>query len=128
MSQLQSDTRAGIFGEYIRKRRKELHISQNGLSDKIGVRQPYLSNIEQGQVLPSLDLVVSIAKVLAVPNCYLFSLLGQCEHPGEPILTEVALDEDIQIKVANTKGKRIQGRDLELVKVLIKTILESDTE
>jgi transcriptional regulator with XRE-family HTH domain len=126
MVQRQPDTKASIFGEYIRKRRKELHISQNGLADKVGVRQPYLSNIEQGQVLPSLDLVVSIAKVLAIPNCYLFSLLGHCEQPTVPHLMEVALDEDIQIKVADTRGKRIEGRDLELIRALIKTMLDKE--
>lgn len=37
------------FGEIIRNRRKELHLSQEDLAQKIGKKRPYISRIENGE-------------------------------------------------------------------------------
>jgi len=37
------------FGEIIKKRRKELHMSQENLAEKIGKKRPYISRIENGE-------------------------------------------------------------------------------
>ena len=52
------------FSENIKKRRKELGITQSDLAEQIGVKQNYISQIEKGVCVPSLSLTVSIAKVL----------------------------------------------------------------
>ncbi|NWJ97076.1 MAG: helix-turn-helix transcriptional regulator [Chloroflexi bacterium] len=120
-----SGTKAAIFGEYIRSRRKELSLTQETLASRVGIYQPFLSKVELGQTIPSLDVVASLAKELALPNCYLFSLLGRCEQPSYPVLLEVASDDEIQIRISDTKGKRITGKELELIKVMIRAILEN---
>jgi len=37
------------FGEIIKKRRKELHMSQENLAEKVGKKRPYISRIENGE-------------------------------------------------------------------------------
>lgn len=40
---------AYYFGEIIKTRRKELHMSQESLAEKIGKKRPYISRIENGE-------------------------------------------------------------------------------
>lgn len=37
------------FGEIIKSRRKELHMSQESLAEKVGKKRPYISRIENGE-------------------------------------------------------------------------------
>ena len=37
------------FGEIIKNRRKELHMSQEDLAEKVGKKRPYISRIENGE-------------------------------------------------------------------------------
>ena len=37
------------FGEIIKNRRKELHMSQENLAQKVGKKRPYISRIENGE-------------------------------------------------------------------------------
>ncbi len=37
------------FGEIIKNRRKELHISQEKLAEMVGKKRPYISRIENGE-------------------------------------------------------------------------------
>ncbi|MXV37483.1 helix-turn-helix domain-containing protein [Flavobacteriaceae bacterium Ap0902] len=37
------------FGEIIKNRRKELHLTQEGLAEKVGRKRPYISRIENGE-------------------------------------------------------------------------------
>ncbi len=49
------------FGETIRNRRKELHISQEQLAESVGKQRPYISRIENGED-------VKISNLLLVAN------------------------------------------------------------
>lgn len=37
------------FGEIIKNHRKELHMSQENLAEKVGKKRPYISRIENGE-------------------------------------------------------------------------------
>jgi ribosome-binding protein aMBF1 (putative translation factor) len=37
------------FGEIIKNRRKELHMTQENLAEKVGKKRPYISRIENGE-------------------------------------------------------------------------------
>lgn len=37
------------FGEIIKTRRKELHMSQENLAERVGKKRPYISRIENGE-------------------------------------------------------------------------------
>lgn len=40
---------SSYFGEIIKSRRKELHMSQEDLAHKVGKKRPYISRIENGE-------------------------------------------------------------------------------
>ena len=55
------------IGERIRIARSERCISQWELAEAIGCTAPYISTIERGEKVPSLETFVAVATVLKVP-------------------------------------------------------------
>ncbi|OQA98962.1 MAG: helix-turn-helix protein [Bacteroidetes bacterium ADurb.Bin217] len=55
------------FGEIIKNRRKELHISQEKLAEIVGKQRPYISRIENGED-------VKISNLLLVANALNLSM------------------------------------------------------
>lgn len=47
--QFREDAFSYYFGEIIKNRRKELHMSQESLAEKVGKKRPYISRIENGE-------------------------------------------------------------------------------
>jgi transcriptional regulator with XRE-family HTH domain len=52
------------FGRNMRRRRKELSMSQEELGDRAGLEQSYISNIEAGTRNVSIDNIARIARGL----------------------------------------------------------------
>lgn len=50
----------------IRQRRKEKNWSQEDLAKKLGMMQRHISEIERGKVMPRLDTVLNILRILNV--------------------------------------------------------------
>ena len=46
------------FGEIIRNRRKELHMSQEKLAEAVGKKRPYISRIENGEDVKISNLLL----------------------------------------------------------------------
>ena len=46
---VREDAFSFYFGEIIKNRRKELHMSQENLAEKVGKKRPYISRIENGE-------------------------------------------------------------------------------
>lgn len=55
-----------ILGQIIKHRRKELGISQQGLSDSSGVSQEGISKIERGAASPRFVTVLSLCESLGL--------------------------------------------------------------
>lgn len=55
-----------IFGKVVRKRRRELGLSQEDLGFRSGLHRTYISEIERGLKSPSLRTIYAIAKALQV--------------------------------------------------------------
>ena len=53
------------FGEIIKNRRKELHISQEQLAQMVGKKRPYISRIENGEYI-SLSNFALLANALGL--------------------------------------------------------------
>lgn len=62
------------LGKNIAKLRKLNNITSTELSNIVGIKQPYLSQIENGKRSPSLDVLQGIAKAL---NTTVSELLGE---------------------------------------------------
>jgi transcriptional regulator with XRE-family HTH domain len=52
------------FRENVRRRRLELGLTQKQLADKMGCTHPYISQVENGESNPSLDVVERFARAL----------------------------------------------------------------
>jgi Helix-turn-helix. len=59
---LYSEDMNEAVAEVLRDLREENHISQEKLADAIGSHQVYISEIEKGKKLPSLQVLYHIAK------------------------------------------------------------------
>lgn len=55
-----------LLGEKIKKRREELQLNQNDLSEKAGVGRASISNIESGRQKPPLSVIYSICNALDI--------------------------------------------------------------
>lgn len=69
------------FGERIKNRRIELNISQEELTERVGyTHRSAISKIEKDKVVPPLDKIESIAKIL---HCSPVYLAGWSEDVGD---------------------------------------------
>ena len=60
------EQRVRDLGEFIREQRENARLSLRGLSDRAGISNPYLSQIERGLRRPSADILQQIARGLAI--------------------------------------------------------------
>ena len=52
------------IGKRIARRRKELGLKQSQLSEKVGISDPYMSNIECATSIPSTEVIMRLAIAL----------------------------------------------------------------
>jgi transcriptional regulator with XRE-family HTH domain len=55
------------FGKVVRRRRRQLGLSQEDFADKAGIHRTYVSSIELGKVQVSIGIAHQIAVALEVP-------------------------------------------------------------
>ena len=60
------------FGKAMRRRRRELDLSQEELAERSELHRTYISSIERGQRNPSLENIEKIAKALRISISELF--------------------------------------------------------
>lgn len=76
------------MGRRIAKRRKELHYTQATVSEKVGIGEKFLSEIENARSVPSLETLMSICEVISItPNDLLLK-----ESPETNDLDKAALN------------------------------------
>jgi transcriptional regulator with XRE-family HTH domain len=64
------------FGKAIRRRRRELDLSQEELAERAELHRTYISDVERGEVNPSLDTIERLTKALEVSITQLFAQYG----------------------------------------------------
>lgn len=74
MDTMQPEQLAVVFGQNVRKRRKELRLTQEALAEKTKIPQPYISAVESGKRCPNLSTVAQIAEALGIPPSHLLSV------------------------------------------------------
>jgi transcriptional regulator with XRE-family HTH domain len=71
------------FGKAIRRRRRELDLSQEELAERAELHRTYISNIERGELNPSLETMEKLVKALNITVSDLFANYG-IEVENEP--------------------------------------------
>jgi XRE family transcriptional regulator, regulator of sulfur utilization len=56
-----------VFGEALRRLRKERGLSQEALAEHAGLAADYLGFIERGDNVPTLPVILKLAEALGVP-------------------------------------------------------------
>ena len=59
------------MGTRIREARKRLHLTQDNLAEKLDVSLTYISEIERGLKMPSIQLFIKLVEILDVSADYL---------------------------------------------------------
>ncbi|AFM22032.1 MAG TPA: XRE family transcriptional regulator [Acetomicrobium flavidum] len=87
-----------MLGERIRTLRKEIGMSVTELARRVKTSPSHISEIERGEKMPSLNLLVKIAKELKTSIDYLTGLVGFAKKAME--VTEVALLDKASVTAA----------------------------
>ena len=69
-----------IVGERLREIRKEKKLSQGDMEKRSGLPRPYISRVENGHTVPSIETLEKIARALEVP---LYQIFYEGEEPPE---------------------------------------------
>lgn len=73
------------LGQIIKSKRIEKKFTQRKLADLVNISRNYISDIETGRYMPSVDTLIKIAKVLKIDLNF---LLKMTEIQGEKIETK----------------------------------------
>lgn len=76
MTDISSSSIKQRFGKAVRRRRRELELSQEYLAELAGLHRTYVSNLERGMINPTLENVERLAKALDITMARLFTEYG----------------------------------------------------
>ena len=77
-----------LIGERIKRQRETLGMTQENLSEKVGITVVYLSKIENGRVHPTLETLSAISGAL---DCDLGKVLLDIESEANPYQNETVV-------------------------------------
>lgn len=122
------EVRLHDLGSFIREQRRHARLSLRKLSERAGISNPYLSQIERGLRKPSAEILQAIAKGLRISAETLYVRAGILEERGlapdlevvildDPTLTErqkqalVEIFRSFQAETAASRGKSQEAGD-----------------
>lgn len=97
MSPDDAESRLGELGAFIRDQRRNARMSLRKLSERAGISNPYLSQIERGLRKPSAEILQSIARGLRISAETLYVRAGILEERDDVPDVERELRRDATI-------------------------------
>ena len=88
------ETRLRDLGAFIRDQRRNARLSLRSLSERTGISNPYLSQIERGLRKPSADILQRVARALQVSAETMYVQAGILEPRDDGESLEVAIRRD----------------------------------
>ena len=70
-----------IISERLRSIREEKHLSQGELERRTGLKRCYISRVENGHTIPSIDTLEKLARAMEIP---LYQIFYEGEEPPPP--------------------------------------------
>lgn len=80
-----------MFNERIKELRKSLGINQVEFGRRLHVTKQCISNWENGNIQPSIDMLIKIAETFSVNTDYLLGLSSKCTLDAEGLTNEQIL-------------------------------------
>ncbi|MEH2282030.1 MAG: helix-turn-helix transcriptional regulator [Nostoc sp.] len=73
------------FGKAVRRRRRELDLSQEQLAERAELHRTYISNLERGELNPSLETMEKLANALdiSIPAMFINYNIQVENEPGK---------------------------------------------
>ena len=76
-----SKNRSDSFGPVLRQLRREKGLTQDQLSETVGVASPFISMLESGHKYPNLEMIFKLAEALGVrPGSMLDAMDERLRH------------------------------------------------
>jgi transcriptional regulator with XRE-family HTH domain len=88
------ESRLRDLGAFIRDQRRSARLSLRSLSERTGISNPYLSQIERGLRKPSADILQRVARALSVAAETLYVRAGILEPRERDEDLEAAINQD----------------------------------
>src|SRR5215469_965687 len=109
-----------IIGERLRALREERRLSQGDIEKKTGLLRCYLSRVENGHTVPSVETLEKIARAFEVP---LYQLFYDRDNPPMESLPKRISTEDV---LWGSRGK--DARALKSLRKTLEQLRESDRD
>ena len=98
-----------LIGIRIKHLRQERGLSQEALSEKVGISSKYISSIERGKENPTLDIIIKLASALQVEIEDVFKISHEESNPKKlrEIINHLLADAEenkLQLVVKILKG------------------------
>ena len=88
-----------VIGEKLKALREQEHLSQGDIEKRTGLLRCYISRVENGHTVPSVDTLEKMARALEVPMYRLFTDEEQVQKPNLPTAA-------IRRRTVNSKQER----------------------
>jgi len=106
------------FGQVIRTKRLELHLTLKEVASRIGTSKPYIAHLESGNRHPSQKVVAKLAHVLGLDNRELFLLanpLARALVSAGPRGAEGSVWEEFRKNAALQRLYNITNEEMEVL-------------
>lgn len=107
------------IGETIRNFRLQKGMSQGDIEKRTGLLRCYLSRVENGHTIPSLDTLAKIATAMDVPLAHFFAE-GNGNGNGEKTLPQLSEDEIRFLTQIRRYSVGLNDSDRKLVLAMVK--------
>ncbi len=111
-----------VIGTRLRKLREEKQLSQGDIEKRTGLLRCYISRVENGHTVPSIETLERLAGALEIPLCQLF--YEGDEPPPLPNLSKRRTTEELAMDAGDEKDLRF----FEKVRRLVSRISEKDRQ
>ncbi len=111
-----------VIGDRLRKLRKDKDLSQGEIEKRTGLLRSYISRVENGHTVPSIETLEKLAAALEIP-LYMLFYEGE-EPPPLPKLSKRRTTEEL----ARVGGRAKDHRFLEKVRRVLARINEKDRQ
>jgi transcriptional regulator with XRE-family HTH domain len=115
-------TQSGGIGITIRTYRLEKGLSQGDIEKRTGLLRCYLSRVENGHTIPSLDTLTKIAHALELPLAQFFAEQEAKEHEPLPKMSDEELRFLTQIRRYSTN---LNDSDRKLLLAMVKKFAQA---
>jgi transcriptional regulator with XRE-family HTH domain len=111
-----------IIGKRLRQLREERNLSQGSIEKRTGLLRCYISRVENGHTVPSLETLERLAAALQIPLYQLFY-----EGDAPPLLPNLSERWSTE-ELTQHSGQEDELKFIEKVKQLLSGITESDRQ